>query len=290
MTGKYSCRCTIFHKNKNKIEELQILGFGLSVRNSVLKRNWGFNDKVLFSHDNNSIVFNLNIDNLIGSDSFRDSDFDDNTIFSIIPYIYIHYTEQETENPEDYNCTITYEIVEGQYNDDNFPIIHIPSFVKLEDGKDVNLAFRYVHKNNEKDYYDYLKVDTINKTVKYIQNTQQFICNGEETIVFSDSIHNNSINRYYMTSHPMGINAFTGNKKGYCSHLAVTDNFYSATEAIMYGAEEDMFIYFFLNSERCQNAEAVKDWLRTEYDNGTPVTIVSPYKETIDDITNTPIG
>lgn len=70
---------------------------------------------------------------------------------------------------------------------------------------------------------------------------------------------------------------------GVCTHLPVLDDLPQHTSAVGVGIGfENPYIYFALNKEEFPDVASVKAWVKEQYDNGTPVTVV--YADTEEEV------
>lgn len=157
-------------------------------------------------------------------------------------------------------------------------IVDIPTSIDVN-GTNVPLTFSE---------YDKLTVDRLNNKVIYSQGSFTYSYTGEETGGGMQIANGNGLNYQsfleYLPSGPTG--AFVNNV-GYCSHFKKANwNPLSAPNTYATRTYDVIF-----RTDGVQTLDEFKAFLKEQYENGTPVTIVKQRQEPIEhDITNTDLG
>lgn len=157
--------------------------------------------------------------------------------------------------------------------------------VALADGKSVPLLFTE---------YDKLTVDRLNNKVIYTQGNYKRTYTGNESLYASTFSENNGYGRWYCDSANLPITS-----TALCTHfkrtswipdLSVKNVFVpaevtSTTKRIFFKTDGSM------NDTFANDMTKFKEWLKTQHDAGTPVTVIAKRITPIEhDITNTDLG
>jgi hypothetical protein len=136
------------------------------------------------------------------------------------------------------------------------------------------------------DYIDKIVIDRTKGTVEYHQNTGLYTYTGNESFMQGSYTGSSNYNRYWSYTPSMNISIVTGRGRGYCTHFKWSDY---VNMGVVFGLS-NTYISFIADNTTFPTVTDFKNWLKTQAENGNPVSVVYPLKENITDITNTDLG
>ena len=116
------------------------------------------------------------------------------------------------------------------------------------------------------------------------RNVFEYICTGTESLSCGTDDKEN-VYRYYLNKSMLPDKTVA--TSGFCTHLKNNRSILIDDRQVVFGTTNAQ-IYFYLYKETYPDVATVKEWLLNQYENGTPIKVVYPARDLVEEIIEVP--